>query len=189
MQESRDPGSAPDLTLRDFGPDDADAVSRLARAAWEQTYRNIYSEQYIDDFVSRFYSPGALLQTVPAARGGESQFSVALNAAHELIGFCHVGRGQDGGFELYRIYLRPDVIGHGVGRTLLQRAESFIRQSGVNHYHCRVHRLNKRARSFYERCGFVRLPERDERDELYLQKILPPASQRATGSSSRGPAP
>jgi GNAT superfamily N-acetyltransferase len=168
------------MKLRDFRFEDADEVSRLARASWEHTYRDIFPQSLIDDFMSRFYSPAALQKALPAVQRGEAQFTVAVNAARELVGFCHIGRDKEGGFELYRIYLRPNVIGQGVGRLLLERSESFLSGLGVDRYHCNVHRLNELGKRFYERSGFVRHPEKDSEDHWYLEKVLSnDASRRA----------
>jgi GNAT superfamily N-acetyltransferase len=160
------------FTLRDFSSEDSDEVSRLARMAWDHTYRHIYSESYIAELVGRWYAPAALRRALPAIQRGEAEFTLATDVTGRIVGFSQVGRDKSGDFELYRIYLHPEIIGRGVGSLLLQRGETFVARVGGNRYHCYAHRLNELGKSFYARKGFVRVPEHDSGDNWYFRKVL-----------------
>ncbi|MCQ4083707.1 GNAT family N-acetyltransferase [Streptomyces sp. RB6PN25] len=60
---------------------------------------------------------------------------------------------QEGG--LYALYVRPDRIGHGFGRTLTEAALDHANAQGFPWVRLWVLEGNARARRFYERAGFA----------------------------------
>ena len=159
------------VTFRSFQPDDADAVYRVALAAWRYTYRDIYDVTFIDQLVRRHYALEALRRLLPSPYASTMFFEVALASA-EVVGFCHMGE-RDHGMELFRLYLLPAYIGKGVGRQLLERGEAFLVAQGVLHYCCFVQQNNALGQRFYLRQGFYHVPEFDQGDNRYMKKQLP----------------
>ena len=61
---------------------------------------------------------------------------------------------------LSRLYVAPDHWGHGTGRLLHDAALAHLRSSGYSNATLWVLERNERARSWYERMGWVSLGER-----------------------------
>jgi GNAT superfamily N-acetyltransferase len=77
----------------------------------------------------------------------------------EVIGFVGCGRSMDEDAEedtgeVYAIYLRPEVVGTGVGRSLFFRANDHLRASGFRRATLWVLAENARTRRFYEIAGW-----------------------------------
>lgn len=165
------------IALRPLRAGDAEAVREVAREGWLSAYRRLFDEAYIQAFIERSY-PLEHLRSLPVrVDAGRVFFHVAMDD-DTIIGFCHVGLGDEGA-QLYRIYLRPDHIGRGIGAALLGAAEDWLRERGIGAYHCFVFRDNELGKRFYLRQGFVHRPERDERDEWYMEKELPDVARSA----------
>ena len=67
------------VTYRPFVADNAPAVSELALRAWHATYRDIFTSDFIDDYVGRNYAPAQLAAAVPYVEAGEMFFHVAFD--------------------------------------------------------------------------------------------------------------
>lgn len=141
------------VAVRDARQEDAPAISRVARASWGETYRDIFEPDFIEDFLERAYSVPALEQAVE--RVAERPGSVFLVAERngEIVGYLQFGEGQRGP-ELFRVYAHPDHYGTGVGSVLLGTLHERIR-GRVASYVLDVHSRNVRGRAFYDRNGFV----------------------------------
>ena len=69
-------------------------------------------------------------------------------------------------------YIMPELRGLGYGASLVEHAENFCRERGLDKLCLRVGEPNDGARRFYERCGFVHAPELDKPGEIGLVKSL-----------------
>ncbi len=141
------------ISIRDAVGADAEAIERVARASWTDTYRGIFDAPYIEDFLGRAYAPEELAKAAErAAQSDDAHFLVAERDS-ELVAFAHFGTGSRGA-ELFRIYAHPTAYGSGAGSALL--AELHRRLEGnIESYVLDVHPDNERGRAFYERNGFV----------------------------------
>lgn len=146
---------------------DIPAIQHVASASWRVTYKGIFEKEYIDSCLRDWYSAESLRRTVS---NPTVHFLVAVDEG-EVIGFCQVGPGQIEG-ELFRLYLLPSHWRMGIGGQLLAQAEEWLRQQGFASYSCFVHEQNEVGKGFYARHGFVRDPDRDDGDELFLWKKL-----------------
>ena len=158
------------MVYRSLQTSDVEAVLAIAREAWQFTYATIFDPAFIDQFVRTHYAPERLRALVPLVEAHQLFFAVALDA-EQRIGFCHIGPTARGA-ELFRIYLRPAYIGRGIGSTLLERGEEFLRTRGFPTYYCFVHKANELGKRFYLRHGFRHRPESDQNDEWYMEKRL-----------------
>jgi ribosomal protein S18 acetylase RimI-like enzyme len=158
------------IVYRSLQTSDVDAVCAVAREAWQFTYATIFDPAFIDQFVRTNYAPERLRALVPLVEAHQMFFNVALDA-DQIIGFCHMGLTTRGA-ELFRIYLRPAYIGRGIGSTLLERGEGFLRARAFPTYYCFVHKDNALGKRFYLRHGFRHRPESDQNDEWYMEKPL-----------------
>jgi RimJ/RimL family protein N-acetyltransferase len=154
------------ITTRPLQVADLEHVQAIALAAWQWTYQAIFDPQFIEQFVQTNYAPDRIQQTL----GADSLFEVALDGSH-IIGFCQIGLIPQGA-RLFRIYLLPTYVGHGIGATLLANGEAWLQSKGIHAYGCYVHAANEVGKHFYERHGFQHQPDQDQDDEWYMHKTL-----------------
>lgn len=158
------------VIVRPLRESDAPNLRAVALEAWRYTYRNIFDQQFIENFVNRNYASERILSLFPRIHAGTLDFNVAEDDS-KIVGFCNIG--IDGGVaELYRIYLLPEYIGQGLGSRLLERGEEFLREQDINTYSCFVHKDNEIGKRFYVRSGFQHIPEKDQDDEWYMEKKM-----------------
>lgn len=132
---------------------DADAIERVARASWTETYRDIFDRSFTEDFLERAYAPDALRAAIErSAAATLGEFLVAERDG-EVVGYLQFGEGPRGP-ELYRVYADPAHFGTGVGKALLDDLHRRI-EGRVDTYVLDVHSRNERGRAFYDRHGFV----------------------------------
>ena len=167
------------IVLRALQETDVQAVYDVALEAWHSTYKDIYSAEFIHNFVNTHYAPAVSLRLVPRIQAGHQFFQVALVHA-SVVGFCHIAETRQG-MELLRIYLRPSSIGQGIGRALLRQGEAFIRARGYRTYCCFVHKANDLGKNFYLRNGFTHSIEKDDEEEWYMEKRLGEQEQSGRG--------
>jgi [ribosomal protein S5]-alanine N-acetyltransferase len=141
------------VTVRDALPSDAEAIARVARASWAETYRDIFEPAFIAEFLEANYQPGSLAEQAERAAGLPDRHFLVAERDGEVIAFAQFGEGSRGP-ELFRIYADPPHYGTGAGSALL--AELHRRLEGrTDAYVLEVHSQNERGRAFYDRNGFV----------------------------------
>lgn len=143
-------------------------IHDLALQAWNFSYKHIPKIK-LKKLVDRYYSLGSLEQALSESKG-EKQFFVLALENNRVAGFCHVAKKGPAG-ELCRLYIKPSLIGKGLGKKLLQRGEKFLKKRGAKKYFTFVNRHNKIGTGFYLRNGFKRNPKKDKDDE-FEQKAL-----------------
>jgi ribosomal protein S18 acetylase RimI-like enzyme len=164
-----------EIVFRKLTVDDVGDVQRVALEAWRHTYKNIFEEKFIDDFIASNYSPDQLARLVPEIQSGQMFFHVA-EISSSIVGFCNTAI-TDQGVKLWRIYVLPQYIGKGIGHRLLELSERFVVDRGFKDYSCLVHKNNDLGKRFYMKQGFKHINAKDVDDEWYMEKTL----QRASG--------
>lgn len=159
-----------DVILRPIRESDAASVQAVALEAWQYTYRGIFDQKFIENFVNQNYAPDAILSLFAHMESGTMCFYVA-EYEEQIIGFCNFGIHHQIA-ELYRIYLLPDYIGKGIGHKLLELGEKFLLDQGIQTYHCFVHNKNELGKRFYLRSGFEHIPKKDRDDEWFMEKRI-----------------
>ncbi|MBI3659563.1 GNAT family N-acetyltransferase [Candidatus Acetothermia bacterium] len=162
--------STMEFQYRAAQPEDAPAIQRVAGESWHFTYKDIFTFEYITNFITRAYAVESLERQI---QNPKHFFEVATTAKDEAVGFAHCGnRGTDA--ELFRLYLLPEYLRRGIGGTLIRRIEERLRAQGYSKYFCYVHERNEIGKAFYLKHGFVHVLERDNKDEKdwYMEKIL-----------------
>ncbi len=92
-----------------------------------------------------------------AKAGPCSDVLIAVDDAGEITGSVMVGHDGHRGW-LYYVAARPTSRGEGVGRRMVQAAESWLDQRGVVKAQLLVRENNIKVVSFYERLGFEVAP-------------------------------
>lgn len=150
-----------------FKLEDWKELKDVALKSWQYTYKNIYSQEFINNFIEENYSKGS---TNKALSFPDSWHYIAKED-NKLVGYLTIGPYQDS-WRLYRIYLLPEYIGKGIGQELLKLGEDYLRSKNAKKYCTFVQKDNEIGKSFYLKSGFTRIPEKDEEDELCLEKNL-----------------
>jgi ribosomal protein S18 acetylase RimI-like enzyme len=141
---------------------DGDAIGRVQVETWRAAYAGLLPEETIAGFdvahrqllwregLSR--TPRAGSATLVAELDGDVVGFASLGAAHE--------DGQKG--EIYAIYVHPSCWGLGLGRVLIEGAESSLQRSGFRTALLWVLEGNERAERFYRAAGWRRDGRKDE---------------------------
>ncbi|MFH7597923.1 GNAT family N-acetyltransferase [Streptomyces racemochromogenes] len=159
--------------VRDMDMADIEAVSAIRVRGWQAAYVGMVPRAHLD----------AMTVEEDAARRRE-WFSRPGRTARDLVavgdggpvGWICYGPGQDGTpgpagtGEVHALYVAPDLIGMGIGRTLLDEAHARMRGEGFPASALWVLAGNARARRFYERAGYR--PDGATRDDVYEEVTL-----------------
>ena len=128
--------------IRPAVPGDELAVARIHVRAWQNGYRGLLPDAYLDslraeDRAARytFGVPGAPIT------------SVAIDG--DVLGFVTI---KDD--ELAALHVDPDAWRRGIGSALLAHARTQLSSAGLSRAWLHVLAGNARARSFYERDGW-----------------------------------
>ncbi|HWO71605.1 MAG TPA: GNAT family N-acetyltransferase [Actinomycetota bacterium] len=147
--------AAPAIRIREGTPADARACAEVHVEGWRWAYRGLLPDAFLDRLSvedrERMWREGF-------AEPGERVAWVAERDGR-VVGFCVTGPSEDadadrGTAEVYAIYLRPEVVGTGVGRRLFEHAVEDLRRRGFRRATLWVLEANERARRFYERAGW-----------------------------------
>lgn len=160
-----------DFELIDYEPRFASAVKRCAWASWRFTYSHIFDEVTIDAYVDRFYSEESNAKAWDLVSRGFLRYALAIDRHGAVIGF-HTASIDVSKAQLMRLYVSPEAMGNGIGKTLLGDAEAFFRRNGFHSCELKVHKLNSIGKNFYYKNGFQFVTE-DNDDHQILRKTLP----------------
>ncbi len=99
---------------------DIDAVSRVRVRGWQFAYAGIMPQGYLDGLSAR---EDAARRREFFARSRDAVTSLVAEDADAVVGWASFGAARDkdagpGDGELYALYVRPELIGTGVGRAL-----------------------------------------------------------------------
>ncbi len=167
--------------VRELQKEDIESILALAMKSWKYTYKEIFSESFIDAYVKRAYKKESLLKIFNHTQQGYSKFLVLLEQdSDKLVGFAQIGYDnywktgkKNLPLRLFRIYLDPELVGKGLGQLLLEKVEDFVRQEGQTTYIVGVHEKNTLGLRFYEKMDFKQITkESDAEGEIYFEISL-----------------
>lgn len=133
--------------------EDHDAIARLHARSWQQHYRGILYDTYLDQEVEadrravwheRFQHPQP------------TQHMIVATEDHVVGGFaCTYARHDpQWGALLDNLHVTPAWQGRGVGRALMQASARWVQEQEAHEgLHLWVYEANTAARAFYERVG------------------------------------
>ncbi|MFD0319094.1 GNAT family N-acetyltransferase [Streptomyces flavalbus] len=146
------------LTVRTMTEADVAAVSSIRVTGWQAAYAGILPGSYLDRMTVE--EDARQRRRHFAAPRADIAQSVAVDGQGEVVGWACLGpaRGDGAGAdtgEVYALYVRPSLVGSGIGRTLLAAVHEDARVRGFRAMLLWVLTGNAPARRFYERAGYV----------------------------------
>ena len=146
-----------EMVIRDAGTDDLNTIGYLAGQIWPIAYKDILSPDQLQYMLDLIYSPSALSKQMTI---DQHQFLIA-EIDEEPVGFASYSKiWEPATYKLHKIYVRTEIQGKGIGKTLLARVEELIKEEGASYLQLNVNRYNK-ALGFYEKVGFAKIDEED----------------------------
>jgi ribosomal protein S18 acetylase RimI-like enzyme len=119
----------------------------------------------LDDLPEWFGIEASVQAYIEAAR---TLPGVAAIAGDEVVGVCLIRRHTDVAAEIELLAVRRDLHRSGIGRQLLQRAESDLAAEGIRLLQVKTFGPSgdsveyERTRAFYRSCGYLPLEERTD---------------------------
>ncbi|WP_330242593.1 GNAT family N-acetyltransferase [Streptomyces sp. NBC_00525] len=143
--------------VREMAAADIEAVSTIRVRGWQAAYAGVVPRTYLDAMTVAD-DAGQRRQWF-SQPGRESTDLVALGDRGPVGWICFGPyRGETPGpervGEVYALYIAPDLIGRGIGRTLLGEAHARLKAQAFEASALWVLRDNQRARRFYEQAGY-----------------------------------
>jgi GNAT superfamily N-acetyltransferase len=143
------------ITYRRAGVEDAEAIDRIFRTSFADTFAHLYRTEDLEAFLAKF--------TVEAWRTelGDDRFVFELAEVDDQpIGFVKLGppelpvEANEPWIELRQLYVLNEWRGAGAARHLMDWAMAEGRARGAKELYLTVYTDNHRARRFYERYDF-----------------------------------
>ena len=128
-------------------------ISELAGVIWRACYPGIITHAQIDYMLARMYSLEILRDEICS----QGICYDLLLVDEKPAGFASYGpTAETGVMKLHKLYLLPEMQGHGLGSRLLQHVEHEVRASGAGRrLILSVNKRNAKAITAYNRNGFV----------------------------------
>jgi ribosomal protein S18 acetylase RimI-like enzyme len=148
-----------ELTIRRATPSDAQAIAELHVRAWQWAYAGLLPDDLLQGLADTLDRRIEARRTDLANEPPEQRTWIVEQAGNP-VGFAITGPTRDEDAvpktgEVGAIYLRPDVVGRGIGRALFAHAVEDLRQRGYAQATLWVLDTNVRGRGFYEAAGWT----------------------------------
>ena len=150
------------INIRPVEINDLEGIQQVAQKTWVETYKNIYSIDFINRFLNNAYSSSNLERSITLdLEQTERMFLIAEDKLNkDIVGYAHLSKETEGVYELLRIYISPEFQGQGIGRDFLYQFIHGIRL--INQVKAWVETDNSIGRGFYERMNFKKIQEIEE---------------------------
>ena len=130
--------------------DDRYQISRIYEEGWKYAYCDIVPRDYLDGIQT-----GAWAKRIDTT-GRHTIVAIENDRFIGIAAYSASRYPQMNGYgEIISIYLLPEHIGKGYGKSLLQTAINGLEELGFKDIFLWVLEDNRSARRFYERCGFA----------------------------------
>lgn len=139
------------LTIRPWHKDDLASVRTITWQSWRSTYSSFVPETDLKFYFDTHYTETSLLHSFndPCTRGYVAELP------HRMVGYARLSfnRGEN---NLYvtSLYLLPEFEGKGIGNRLLNIAEEYAEEKGLDRLWIGVMVENRQALLFYRKAGF-----------------------------------
>ena len=146
------------LNIRPAEIEDARAIAEIQVRGWQTAYRGILPDERLDALDVE--DGAAKRETMLADPSSPEIRNWILTEGATPVGWAASGPARDedlddGAHELYAIYLRPDRVGRGRGRALMQHCLADAVARGYAEMTMWVLTGNERAQRFYTAAGFA----------------------------------
>ncbi|WP_112661923.1 GNAT family N-acetyltransferase [Microvirga flavescens] len=149
------------VSIRHARAEDADALSKVFDAAWQESYQGIIPGVALTKMLQR-RSPRWWRSALSRGRS-----LVVLDIGQGIAGYVSYGRCRDRALpadgEIDEFYLLPEYQGLGFGRRLFNAVRNDLRDGGMQRIAVWALAENERARAFYRALGGRRIAETEER--------------------------
>jgi GNAT superfamily N-acetyltransferase len=149
LQTRREPLTA---RIRRIGADELPVVQRLGHEIWHAYYPGIISEEQIRYMLSIWYQPSSMAHEMQAR---DVWYALVETVGPKAIGYVSFEKLL---FEpvlfINKLYLLPEVHGHGLGGVTLRWTEERAREMRCKAVRLRVNKRNAPAIRSYLRAGF-----------------------------------
>ena len=148
------------ISLRPAQADDAPSIAACACAAYIHYIERIGRQ------------PGPMLENYADVI---KEFQVHVATLDAAVVGAIVLKLTDEGFYLDNVSVRPSLQGTGIGRRLLEFAESEARRQGYASIYLATHELMTENRALYSRIGYVEYDQRvvNGYPRVFFRKALP----------------
>ena len=143
-----------DILVRKARREEAKSIADLlSRCQWF-TYRELFSDLYIERFIEKYYNVERVKQEITTVDNRWHGYIVAERDAN-IIGVIGGGMIDETIGEIYVFYVDPDVRGAGIGSRLLSFYTKLQKHTyGAEQQYVAVAKGNKYGIPFYEAKGF-----------------------------------
>ena len=140
------------VTFRRASKGDYKAISTLHAKSWQQNYRGVFSDRFLDTEVmdDRFSVWKDRLENPP-----ENQFVLIAEIGDEFVGFVcgYIDDHSEYGTLIDNLHVDSEFIGRRIGEKLMIRAAEFLKENTKTKMYLWVLASNTKAIKFYERVG------------------------------------
>ena len=144
-----------DITIRKASVEDAPSIQKLAKDIWPAAYGSILSKEQLDYMLDKYYSTDTLKQQM-----NDHHYFFLAFCNQAPVGFASFSMTDSGKCKLHKLYVLPSIQKTGLGKQLLEKVETTVKEMGVKILQLNVNRNNS-ARLFYERNDFAIIRQED----------------------------
>ena len=138
--------------IRRIGPEELPMVQKLGHAIWFAYYPGIISDEQIRYMLSVWYQPGNMAHEMQAR---DVWYALAEAEGRGAVGYISFEKlAMEPVLFINKLYLLPEVHGHGLGGLTLRWAEDRARDLRCKLVRLRVNKRNAPAIRAYLRHGF-----------------------------------
>jgi ribosomal protein S18 acetylase RimI-like enzyme len=146
------------LIIREATELDAENITVMHIKSWQETYKDIIDQVYLDDLPNKFEERLKFRQDILSKK--DQAIHLVAEKDGKIIGFCDASfireyEGAKG--EVYAIYLLKEYQGSGIGKKLFQQAVEFLFANNLAPFVVLVLKDNLPSRKFYEKNGGVEI--------------------------------
>lgn len=145
-----DAAPEPSLVFRPVTATNIPVIRALAERIWRASYSDMISPGQIDHMLGWMYSEGTLARELSEGVRYELAEVDGQPVAYLATSFHAASRHV----ELHKLYLAPELHGHGLGQAMLRHVLAGAVGVGASRVELRVNRRNLRAQQAYGRAGF-----------------------------------
>jgi len=133
-------------------PSDAEAIAIVHVQAWQETYKNIIDNNYLNNIS---FEEKLVLRKKILSEQKENEIHLVALVGEKVVGFCDGGKARDVGNkgEIYAIYLLDEYKRQGIGKALFNKIRSYFITHGLTPFIVWVLESNFTAREFYQKLG------------------------------------